>query len=120
MQNLKKIISLKQAAKISGYTQDYLGFLIRSGEIKGQKMGGSWFTTQEEINNYFFKRKVRQNKFAFREFFSQTRFRQIIIFSLVVIITSTLIICSIENNKDDIFVDKNSEIRLDDNIEIIN
>jgi len=35
----KNMISLNQAAKISGYTQDYLGYLIRRGEIKAVRTG---------------------------------------------------------------------------------
>jgi len=97
MQNLKKVISLNKASKISGYTQDYLGFLIRSGELKGEKMGRSWFTTEEEINNYFFKRKVRQNKFAFREFFSKTRTKRIVVFSAIFIMIIFFAICKFEH-----------------------
>jgi len=61
MQSLKNVISLSQASKISGYTQDYLGYLIRSGEMKGIKKGRIWFTTDEEIQNYLFKKKVRSD-----------------------------------------------------------
>ena len=52
MPNLKKIISLNQASKISGYHQDYLSSLIRKNELKGEKIGNSWFTTEEEIRKY--------------------------------------------------------------------
>lgn len=83
MESLKKIISLNQAAKMSGYTQDYLGYLIRSGEMKGIKKGRSWFTTEEEVNNYIFKKKVRSGKFAVRGFFSATRSKKIVITTLV-------------------------------------
>lgn len=84
MESFKKVISLNQAAKFSGYSQDYLGFLIRKGEIKGMKKGRVWFTTEEEVKNYLFKKKVRQNKFAIGDFFSPTRTRNIIIATLVV------------------------------------
>lgn len=59
MGNLKKIISLHQASQISGYHQDYLSSLIRKKEIKGEKLGSNWFTTEEEIKNYIFKQKIR-------------------------------------------------------------
>jgi hypothetical protein len=86
MESIKKIISLNEAAKMSGYTQDYLGFLIRKGEIKGVKKGRAWFTTEEEINNYLFKRNVRQNKFAIKGFFSPTRLKNIIIAAIIIFI----------------------------------
>lgn len=79
MENLKKVISLSQASKISGYHSDYLSALIRKGEIKGEKIGGNWFTTEEELKNYTFKQKVRHKKFAVFDFFSQKRTQNIVI-----------------------------------------
>ncbi|MFA5773624.1 MAG: helix-turn-helix domain-containing protein, partial [Candidatus Paceibacterota bacterium] len=58
MESLKKVISLHQAAKISGYTQDHLGYLIRSGEIKGVKKGRNWFTSKDEVKSYLLKQKT--------------------------------------------------------------
>jgi len=86
MESLKKIISLSQAAKISGYTQDYLGYLIRQGEIKGVRKGRIWFTTEEEIKDYILKRKIRSQEFALKEFFSPTRTKKIIIIAILVFI----------------------------------
>jgi hypothetical protein len=86
MESFKKIISLNEAAKSSGYSQDYLGFLIRKGEIKGIKKGRAWFTTEEEIKNYLFKKKVRHNEFAIKEFFSASRIKNIIIATILVFI----------------------------------
>ncbi|OGI71597.1 hypothetical protein A3B84_02190 [Candidatus Nomurabacteria bacterium RIFCSPHIGHO2_02_FULL_35_13] len=79
MENLKKVVSLGQASKITGYHSDYLSALIRKGEMKGEKVGGSWFTTEEEINNYIFKQKIRHKKFAILDFFSPTRTKKILI-----------------------------------------
>ena len=59
MENLKKVISLHQSSRISGYHHDYLSSLLRKKEIKGGKMGGNWFTTEEEVKNYIFKQKIR-------------------------------------------------------------
>lgn len=92
MESLKKVISLNQAAQLSGYTQDYLGFLVRKGEIKGMKKGRTWFTTEEEVKNYIFKKKVRQNKFAFGDFFSPTRTRNIIVATIIVFIGGFLLL----------------------------
>ena len=68
MENLKKVISLHQASKISGYHQDYLSSLIRNKEIQGEKMGGNWFTTENEIKNYIFKQEIRHKKWIIKYF----------------------------------------------------
>ena len=68
MENLRKVISLNQASKISGYHQDYLSSLIRKKEIEGEKLGGNWFTTEEEIKNYIFKQKIRHKKWIIKYF----------------------------------------------------
>jgi len=47
-----KYISLKKAAKISGYTPDYLGYLIREKNLGGRKIGRNWFTTEESLKTY--------------------------------------------------------------------
>ncbi len=107
MESLNKIISLNQAAKFSGYTQDYLGFLIRKGELKGVKKGRAWFTTEEEIKNYLFKKKVRHQEFAIKEFFSASRTRNIIIATLVIFIGGFLLLSNIYTKKPEI---RNSEI----------
>lgn len=84
MENLKKVISLSEASKIYGYHSDYLSSLIRKGEIKGKKIGGNWFTTEEAVKEYLFKQKVRHKKFAIVDFFSPKRTQKILIFSGVV------------------------------------
>jgi hypothetical protein len=52
MEELKKIISLKEASEISGYNQDYLSSLIRAGKLNGKKMGRSWVTTKEDLSAF--------------------------------------------------------------------
>jgi len=79
MENLKKVISLNQASKISGYHSDYLSALIRKGEIKGEKIGGNWFTTEEELKNYIFKQQIRHKKFALASFLSPKRTQKILV-----------------------------------------
>jgi len=86
MNSFKKIISLNQAAQLSGYTQDYLGYLLRTGELRGIKKGRSWFTTEEEINNYLFKKKVRHRELAVRDFFSISRVKKIILAATIIFI----------------------------------
>jgi hypothetical protein len=78
----KNMISLNQAAKISGYTQDYLGYLIRRGEIKAIRTGRNWFTTEEQVREYLFKKKIRSEEFAIKEFLSPRRVKKIILFTV--------------------------------------
>jgi hypothetical protein len=60
----QKFISLKEAAKISGYAPDYIGYLIRKGEISGKKIysGVSWVTTEEEIKEYVSKKSDKKTR----------------------------------------------------------
>ena len=86
MGNLKKVITLHQASKISGYHQDYLSALIRKNEIKGEKVGGSWFTTEEEVENYIFKQKVRNKNWLVKFFLSFKKINRSFVYSLVFLI----------------------------------
>ncbi len=99
MESLKKIINLSEAAKMSGYTQDYLGYLIRTGEMKGKKLGRNWVTTQEELNNYIFKRKIRQNELALNYFVSKRRIKSIITISIILLIIVTSIVMVSQSEK---------------------
>jgi hypothetical protein len=58
----KKYISLKEAAKISGYAPDYIGSLIRNKKLAGKKVyaGVAWLTTEEAIKKY--QRKIGGQK----------------------------------------------------------
>ncbi len=99
MESFKKVISLNQAAKLSGYSQDYLGFLIRQGDIKGVKMGRSWFTTEGEVKKYISKREARSRQKAFREIFSLHRTRNLIIATIIIFIGGFLLSTFINSNK---------------------
>jgi hypothetical protein len=50
----KKLITLKKAALISGYSSDYIGQLIRSGKIPGKQIytNITWVTTAEAVLEY--------------------------------------------------------------------
>jgi hypothetical protein len=56
---MEKYISLKEAAKIFGYSCDYLSYLIRKGKIKGKRISSkpSLQTTREAILEYKEKRE---------------------------------------------------------------
>ncbi len=90
MENLKKVISLNQASKITGYHSDYLSALIRKGEMKGEKIGGNWFTTEEEIKDYIFKQKIRHRKFAILDFLSPKRTQKILVLTGIVFLAVVL------------------------------
>lgn len=107
MDSLKKVISLNQAAQISGYTQDYLGYLVRKGEIHGMKKGRSWFTTEEEINNYIFKKKIKHKEFAIKDFFSPTRTKNIIIATIVIIVVSFFVFSNLQKKE----VEKTEQVK---------
>lgn len=50
----QKLITLKEAAAISGYDPDYVGQLIRKGKILGKQVyyNVAWTTTEEAIKGY--------------------------------------------------------------------
>ncbi|MFA6437590.1 MAG: hypothetical protein WC242_05245 [Candidatus Paceibacterota bacterium] len=48
-------IPLHEAARVYGYTRDHLGYLIRKGDLKGEKLGSFYFTTHEWVKNYVLK-----------------------------------------------------------------
>ena len=56
-----KLITLKEAANITGYSSDYIGQLIRAGKIPGKQVYANiqWMTTVDAIKDY---RKKSQNK----------------------------------------------------------
>jgi hypothetical protein len=60
--DLNQWISLEEAARISGYHPDYIGWLIRKGKIKGRKIYSdySWLTTKESIKKY--QRELEKSK----------------------------------------------------------
>ena len=59
----KKLINLKEAAQLSGYSADYVGQLIRSGKIPGKQVycNIAWMTTAEAVLNYKNKGKNTAN-----------------------------------------------------------
>ena len=58
----KNLISLKEAAEISGYSADYIGQLIRAGKIPGKQVytNITWMTTAEAVLAH--KSKGKNNK----------------------------------------------------------
>lgn len=60
----EKWISLKEASKISGYSPDYIGELIRKGKIPGKQVicSVAWMTTKEAILDYRERQKRKEKK----------------------------------------------------------
>jgi hypothetical protein len=47
------LLTLSGAAKIAGFTPEYLNMLARQKKLQALKIGRNWFTTQEWLNNFF-------------------------------------------------------------------
>ena len=71
----KKYISLKDAARISGYSSDYVGQLIRSGKLEGKQvfLNVAWMTTEEAIRKYIERQGNAANKNALQSFLDKMR-----------------------------------------------
>ena len=66
--NEKDLISLKDAAKVSDYSADYIGQLIRAGKIPGKQVccNVQWMTTADAVMAY--KNKGKSDaKLSFKE-----------------------------------------------------
>jgi hypothetical protein len=55
--NLDDLISLNQAAQLSGLSPSHIRLLVRKGIIWGKKMGRDWFTSAQSIQDY-----LKQNR----------------------------------------------------------
>lgn len=66
--NEKALISLKDASKVSGYSADYIGQLIRAGKIPGKQVccNVQWMTTVDAVMAYKNKGKA-DAKLSFKE-----------------------------------------------------
>lgn len=48
----KTYTASKRAASLSGYAQDYIGQLARSGQIDAQRVGGLWYVSMPSLEGY--------------------------------------------------------------------
>lgn len=48
----EKHITLSEAAKLSGHSQEYLSFLARKGRLGAIKFGRNWVITKKELDRY--------------------------------------------------------------------
>ena len=109
MENLKKIISLNYASQISGYHQDYLSALIRKNEIKGVKMGGNWFTTEEAVKNYIFKQQIRNKNWLVKCFLYFTKINKSFLYSLILLVLISVGIYFYDKNYKEIIPNQTSD-----------
>jgi excisionase family DNA binding protein len=57
-------LSLHQAAKMTGYHQDYLGQMARAGKLEAYKIGRNWQTTKAAINKMLGREQQEQQPAA--------------------------------------------------------
>ena len=50
--SLADLITLREAADLSGLSHSHLRLLIRRGDIWGRKKGRDWFTTAQAVGEY--------------------------------------------------------------------
>jgi hypothetical protein len=50
--SLDELISLSEAAKLSGLSHSHLRLLARNGEIWVKWLGRGWFTTEKAVQEY--------------------------------------------------------------------
>lgn len=50
--NGHKLISVKEASIVSGFSTRHIRFLLDKGKIAGLKMGRDWFTTEDAVTDY--------------------------------------------------------------------
>ncbi|MFZ2522898.1 MAG: helix-turn-helix domain-containing protein, partial [Minisyncoccia bacterium] len=48
----KKYISAKDAAKLTGYSKDYVGQLCRGNKIEAKRIGHTWYVSEDSILKY--------------------------------------------------------------------
>src|SRR3989344_1406539 len=46
------LVALSELADVFGYTRDHLAYLCRKGEVAGQKIGRSWYSSHEAVAAY--------------------------------------------------------------------
>jgi hypothetical protein len=50
--SLDELISLRQAARLSGLSASHLRLLVSRGDIWGVKLGRNWVTTAQAVKEY--------------------------------------------------------------------
>jgi hypothetical protein len=58
----KKLLSTKDAAKLSGYNPDYLARLCRDGKIIGTQVGRTWLVSQQSLEDFVKSQDLHKQK----------------------------------------------------------
>ena len=62
---LNGLVTVQEASKLSGYSQQYLRRLLRIEKIKGKKIGNLWLIGVIEIQNYKeYSRQMSDQRFC--------------------------------------------------------
>lgn len=54
-----RLISLPEASKLYGISHSYLRSIAKNGRLQAQKVGNSWVTTPNDVEEYIASRKRR-------------------------------------------------------------
>ena len=54
---LDELITLREAAELSGLSASHLRLLVSSGEVWGIKLGQNWFTIAQAVQEYVAKER---------------------------------------------------------------
>ena len=60
--SLSDLITLQEAAELSGLSYSHLRLLARKGTIWATRLGHEWLTTQQAINDYLAQDRKRGRK----------------------------------------------------------
>lgn len=60
-QNKTKLLTTSMAAKLLGFTPNYVRRLISKGKIKAQKLGFDWFMTEKDLSKVT-RQRARRTK----------------------------------------------------------
>lgn len=60
-----KLISLEEASKMTPYSANYLGLLVRKNRLEGVKKEGKWYITKEVLEGYL--KKVAESSYQRQE-----------------------------------------------------
>jgi hypothetical protein len=87
-------ITLKEASKLTPYSAEYLGLLIRKEKLEGYKKNGKWFTTESAVKKYL--QRAAEYSYEHQQSINvkipadeikqaKTRFRWILAFALMIL-----------------------------------
>jgi len=92
---MDELISLKKAAKISGYTPDYLGYLLRTKKLDGKRIGRDWFTTEKALSAYLSTKKfISVNSFLSVKI--KPEFKYFFVFFVILIVMVAILVLALD------------------------